>query len=582
MLTKTISQLWQHIETRRKIQLSWVALLTLGGTLAEIISIGSVVPFLAALVAPEKLLGNPYAEPLVNFLNIESHSQLMLSLTILFVVATLSSTLIRLMLLVSQSYLGQAIGNDLSIAVYKKILNQPYPEHISLNTSQLVSGIVTKVGTVIYALIIPMMSSLSSIAILISVFIGLVILEPVIIISIFLIMLAIYMVIYKKSKNRLAKNSMIISKESSNQIQAMQEAFGGIRDIILDGTQSFFINVFKKIDVDLRRAQASNQIIASFPRLIVEALGMIVIAVTAYIFIRGGTGVTDMIPFLGLVALSAQRLLPLVQSLYAALSGIKGGITSANDILKLLEQKSMKQELEILEKIKFDQKITIRDLSFQYNTTAPWVLQDLNLEIKKGTCIGIIGKTGSGKSTILDILMALTPCRNGALLIDDEVINEHNARRWQAHIAHVPQTIYLADTSVKNNIAFGIDLSRIDMARVQSAAMDAQIHETIMSWDEGYETRVGEKGLFLSGGQRQRIGIARALYKQASLLILDEATNALDNQTEIDVLNAIKKLNGKLTVLIVTHNMTTLKDCDSVYEIKDGKIKEKRRELMKD
>jgi ATP-binding cassette subfamily B protein len=217
--------------------------------------------------------------------------------------------------------------------------------------------------------------------------------------------------------------------------------------------------------------------------------------------------------------------------------------------------------------IRFDKEIKLTNLSFRYTQESPWVLKNINLSLKKGSRIGFIGLTGSGKSTLLDIVMGLLSATEGGLFIDQQPINDKSRRSWQMNIAHVPQNIYLSDSSIEENIAFGVSKDKIDRQRVRKAAQQAQISQLIEQWQEGYQTFVGERGIRLSGGQRQRIGIARALYKQANVLIFDEATSALDNETEQAVMDAIEDLGEEITILIIAHRLTTLKGCDKIIKL---------------
>jgi len=221
----------------------------------------------------------------------------------------------------------------------------------------------------------------------------------------------------------------------------------------------------------------------------------------------------------------------------------------------------------------FQTAITLKDLGFRYTPQGPWVLRNLNLQIAKGSRVGFVGVTGIGKSTLLDIVMGLLTPSEGMLLIDNTVVNPQNPRAWQAHISHVPQAIYLSDTSIAENIAFGAPAELIDLQRVKQAAQQAQIAQTIEGWRNGYETLVGERGVRLSGGQRQRIGIARALYKRANVIIFDEATSALDNDTEAAVMQAVETLGRDITILIIAHHLTTLKNCDQIVELANCGIK---------
>jgi ATP-binding cassette subfamily B protein len=357
-------------------------------------------------------------------------------------------------------------------------------------------------------------------------------------------------------------------------VRALQEGLGGIRDVLIDGTQAIYCKIYRSADVPLRRAQANNQIIGASPRFIIEALGIALIAVLAYTLTGREGGVAAAIPLLSALAIGAQRLLPVLQQLYGSWSSLRGGKASLNDVLDLLEQPVPEYARSLIsEPIPFRQSIHLNNTSFRYTEKTAWVLHDLNLEIPKGARVGFIGTTGSGKSTLLDIIMALlTPCK-GSLVIDGTTITEQNFRSWQAHIAHVPQSIFLADTTIAENIAFGVPPEQIDYQRVERAAEQAQIAKTIKSWEKGYETFVGERGVRLSGGQRQRIGIARALYKQADVIVFDEATSALDNETELAVMREIEKLGRELTILLIAHRLTTLKTCDLIVELADGVIK---------
>ena len=294
---------------------------------------------------------------------------------------------------------------------------------------------------------------------------------------------------------------------------------------------------------------------------------------TAYMMTQQESGMATAIPVLGALALGAQRLLPVLQQAYASYSTIKGSKSSFEDILNLLDQSLPEYADQPLpEPIPFAKEIKLNNLNFRYSEDAPWVLKNVNLSLKKGSRIGFMGVTGSGKSTLLDIIMGLLPATEGGLMIDNQTINNQSRRAWQAHIAHVPQNIYLSDSTIEENIAFGIAKELIDHQRVKKAAQQAQIAELIEEWKDNYQTFVGERGIRLSGGQRQRIGIARALYKQANVLIFDEATSALDDQTEKKIMDEIYQISQNKTLIIVAHRLSTIKGCDQVYKIENGAV----------
>ena len=399
--------------------------------------------------------------------------------------------------------------------------------------------------------------------------------EPIIALTAFAGFGFIYVVVIFTTKKALARDSERINRESNQVVKALQEGLGGIRDVLIDGTQTTYCDIYRNADLPLRRATANIAIISGCPRYAIEALGMMLIAGLAFSLAGGSSGIVNAIPVLGALALGAQRLLPVLQQAYANWSLIRGGQASLIDTLDLLNQELPDHANEqMIVPLDFKRSITLSNLGFKYSKNATWVLQGLNLTIPKGSRIGFIGATGSGKSTLLDIIMGLLQPTNGNMVIDDVVVTAKNNRAWQTHIAHVPQAIFLADTSIAENIAFGVPLDQIDHVRVRQAAQKAQIAAAIESWENQYQTFVGERGVRLSGGQRQRIGIARALYKQADVIVFDEATSALDNQTESAVMSAIEDLGDDLTVIIVAHRLTTLKNCTQVVDLEDGKIKQ--------
>ncbi|MCG3770859.1 MAG: Lipid A export ATP-binding/permease protein MsbA [Nitrosomonadaceae bacterium] len=300
---------------------------------------------------------------------------------------------------------------------------------------------------------------------------------------------------------------------------------------------------------------------------------MILIAFLAYLMSRREGGMAMAVPVLGALALGAQRLLPVLQQAYSALAIIRGAEASLRDTVLLLEQPlPVEADSAVPEPLPFAHGILLEDMSFSYTTGTVPVLSNIDLFLPRGKRIGFLGATGSGKSTLLDVIMGLLQPSEGNLRVDGQIIGGKNYRNWQLHVAHVPQSIYLSDSSIEENIAFGLPKNKIDSPRVRQVAKQAQIDEVIEGWPDKYQTRVGERGVRLSGGQRQRIGIARALYKRADVIIFDEATSALDNETERAVMQAIDSLSPDLTILIVAHRLTTLQKCDFIVELNNGRV----------
>jgi len=554
-------------------QLYALAMLTLFGTVAELVSLGMVLPFLGVLTAPDRVFQHPWSQPIVSGLGLSAPHQLLLPLTILFALAAMVSGATRLALLWGQTRLGNAIGNDLGSAAYRRTLYQPYPVHVARNSSEVVAALITKINTIVYFIVIPVLTVIAS------AFIVLIIVAFMLVVDFELTLMAmlgfgcLYGIVVFATKSRLALNGQRVTVSQNRVAQVVQEGLGGIRDVLIDGLQEIYFRMYRQADSQLRRALSNITIMGGAPRPLIEAFGIVLIGMLAYLLATRSEGMSSAVPVLGALALAAQRLLPLVQQGYAGWASIQGGKDSLRDVLALLDQPLPAFSKEPSPNpMLFVERISLNDLHFRYSPEAPWILRGIDLEIPRGSRIGFIGSTGSGKSTLLDIAMGLLTPSIGAVRIDNVDMDASNQRSWQVHIAHVPQVIFLADTTIAENIAFGVHPEEINRDLVREVAKRAQIADVIESWVSGYDTLVGERGMRLSGGQRQRIGIARALYKQADVIVFDEATSALDNDTECAVMDAINALGSDLTLLIVAHRVTTLQKCDKIVELSEGLI----------
>ncbi len=572
-ITLLLKRLWHHLSDRRRLQFGLLLVLMIIASFAEILSIGALLPFLASLTTPSQVFAHPAALPFINALRIDSPDQLLLPISIAFSIAVFLAGGARLLLIWASTRLSFAAGADLSIEIYRRTLYQPYPVHVSRNSSEVINGISTKANGVIYGVIGPTLTLISSGVMLIAILVLLLSVKPTVTMIAFGGFGGIYVLITWFTRKKKLRNSQCIARESTQVIKSLQEGLGGVRDVLIDGSQPAFCQIYRSADLPLRYAQGSNQFLGQSPRYAIEAFAMILIVALAYTLTKQPDGVGKAIPLLGVLTLGAQRLLPLMQQAYQAWSSIQGGQVSLQDTLNLLDQPLPDFVGQpVADPIPFQSNISVQHLSFRYGAQTPWVLKDVNLCIPKGSRIGFIGATGSGKSTLLDIIMGLLVPTEGRITIDGQEITSGNTRAWQAHIAHVPQVIFLADGTIEENIAFGQPRLKIDHDRVRRAARQAHIADDIETWPDQYQTFVGERGIRLSGGQRQRIGIARALYKNADVIIFDEATSALDNDTEQAVMDAIEGLSENLTVLIIAHRLTTLKKCTQVVKLGDSGI----------
>lgn len=571
--SSNLQRLLKQVSRTRKIELLLVLTLMIFCSFAEIISISSIIPFLSALTDPERFFTISYMQPIISNFDFKEPSELILPLTLLFCIAVMISGLMRFVLLWTQTRLCHAIGADISLKIYKLTVYQPYEVHINRNSSEVIAGITLKSNGVIFQTLIPLLTLISSSLMLLSIFAALIFLDPIISLVTFSGFGIIYLFIVLMSRSRLSMYGQTITNKQNKLIKVLQEGLSSIRDIILDNSQEVFTRNFSSVDLPLRRAQANVQIVAGTPKFFIESFGIVLIALIAFSLSNSSEGVLAYIPMLGALALGAQKMLPIIQHSFDSWSKLTGGRATLTDALTLLEQKMPKIDHEDLRKeILFNNKISINDINFSYKDSNKDIIKNVSFEISKGDRVGLVGETGCGKSTIIDIIMGLLQPQSGSISIDEINLNPINIQSWQEKISHVPQSIYLVDASITENIAFGIPKNKINFDKVVHASKVAQIYSIIENMDHKFDSKVGEQAIQLSGGQRQRIAIARALYKDSEIIILDEASSALDSETEKRLMESINSINKKITIIMVAHRLSTLKNCNKIIEFKEGKI----------
>ena len=507
-----------HLSRRRRIQLGFLLLVMLMSGGAELLSLGAVFPFLAVLSHPERLWQQPFVRMVAELADLSSPDELLLPATLLFVIAVVVAAIVRLANLWLNGQIAAAIGSDLSCEAYKRTLHQPYLVHVQRNSSSVITGAISHIGRTVAAFT-ALLQLITSVIVAIGLLAGLFVIDWSVALGALLLFSTLYSLLAISVRSELRSNSQRISTSVKQQIKALQEGLGAIRDVLLDGNQAAYVEIYRQADRPQRQLQAKNQVVGAFPRDAVEGIGLVAIALLAFLLaFQKGTSF-DVIPLLGGLALGAQRLLPALQQIYGSWSLLKNYNADLEAVLAMLNQPLPSQIKVASKPTLLVKSVRLESVYFRYGPDQPDVLRDLNLEIHRGERIGLVGSTGSGKSTTVDLLMGLLPPSSGRLLVDG--IDLHDARYperlegWRSAIAHVPQNIFLADSSIAENIAFGVPRHQIDLERVKDAAAQAQIAGFIESSSEAYESFVGERGIRLSGGQRQRIGIARALYKRA-------------------------------------------------------------------
>lgn len=574
-ITSMLVGLWSKLCLKRRQQFIGLLILMVLASIAEVLSIGAIFPFLGIIATPDRVLDLPGIQLLAEHFQINSPSELLLPVMVFFILAVIISGVIRLTLLYANTRYSYAVGADLSLDIYRRTLYQPYVVHIGRNSSEIINAINGKTAMVTGSILVPVMSLISASILFLGIFLALIAVDASIALGVSLIFGIIYYVILRITRSTLQKNSEYIARESNQVLKSLQEGLGGIRDVLLDGAQEVYCKIYESADLQLRRAQGDNSFISSSPRYLIEVIGMILVALLAFYLNQKNSkdGSELVVPVLGALALGAQRLLPVLQQGYSSLAIIRGAKASLGDVLIMLDQPLPNSLGDASSELTaFNKGISLKNIGFRYSNDSQFILKKINLEIPKGHRIGFIGTTGAGKSTLLDIVMGLLIPSEGSLMVDGQLIHAKNIRMWQRQIAHVPQTIYLSDSSIEENIAFGVPIREIDHDKIRLAASQAQISGVIESWPLQYKTKIGERGIRLSGGQRQRIGIARALYKQAKVIIFDEATSALDSDTEEMVMASVDGLHKDLTVLMIAHRLTTLKNCDLIVELDRGTI----------
>lgn len=576
--------IYRHLGRSRRRQLLFVLVLMLFGALAEAFTLGAVVPFLGLLISPEMADRHVGLASTLDVVAGMIGGNRLQAASVLFASLAAAAAVLRLTLSWASFKVVFSVGADLGAAVFSRTLQQPYSYHLARNSSQTL-GAVEKVGLLTAGVLAPVMQLMIAGVMVLAIFGAMLWVNPYVALAAGGLFGALYVGISLWAKKRLIANSQAISGNSTLRIQYLQEGLGGIRDVLLERNQSVYVDQFSKVDRAVRNAQAANATLAGAPKYFVESVAIVMIVLLANGLVNLAGGVAQALPVLGTLALGAQRLLPYVQNIYNGYASFKGSFAASQETIELLnlpidapvpyvEQDGKKTFGELT-------SVELRGIEFAYAPGSKPILSGVNLILAPGDRIGFVGSTGSGKSTLIDIIMGLLSPTDGTILVNGRPLDGEGLYAWQRRIAHVPQSIFLCDKSIAENIALGLPRNRIDESRLQWAVRLAQLTDFVQQLPEGVDTGVGERGVQLSGGQRQRIGIARALYRQVDVLVLDEATSALDSETETLVMDAIYELNPNLIVLMIAHRVSTLQKCSAVYRLLGGRLQQATAEIVR-
>lgn len=567
--TFNLGQLFFLMNPRRKNQGLILVFMTILGSLIEVVSLTAVFPILAYILDPAAASDGYIMQrvrPLLDLLPFEES----FSLGFLFTCVVLISSFYRIILTWLQVSWGNAVGHDFSVMVFSKLIKQDYEQHIVRNTSDIVAGITVKINQLVGSYINPLVAICSSIVLLLAIVFTLVLTAGYQVgLAIALIGL-IYSLITFLIKSKLASNSFVISKNANTIVQQVQESFQGVREVKLNATEELRINSFSAMDKELRAAQSSSTVLSQAPRYIVESL-LVVLMIGTALFFAGKLSLSgDILPIIGVVALGIQRTMPLAQTIYVNVATMKGAVFSVKDVFSLASVDAKCHHGTTKDGIFFEKKIDLKGIFYRYPKSNQDQIKDITVSINKGDWVGIYGKTGSGKSTLLDLICGLLEPTSGTILIDDIDLSSLNHSDWINKLAVVSQSAYFSDATIWENITLNEKTPNLD--RLNNCLKISQLKETIDALKDGINTRIGEAGVQLSGGQLQRLSIARALYRNAEILIFDEATSALDYQTENDLMGALRESDSNLTVIMVAHRIKTLESCNLLIEINKGQV----------
>jgi ABC-type multidrug transport system fused ATPase/permease subunit len=572
----SLKPLWYALSPRRRKQLLCLQLLSLVAAAGEVANLGALLPFLRLLANPAEGLQSlgPLAGPLKELS--EQHLLLVLGLGFMAVVAV--STLLRVITIRIQLRLSSLIAADLGEQVFAAVLQRPFAWHVKQNSSSVL-GYLTKDVDQVFASIQGLLLLVVNLAIVVLLGGSLIALAPAVMLLISALLAGFYLLVFCFTRGAMRADGERLTSNYQGSLQTAQEGLGGIRDVLLDCSQPFYLHTYRERIRNYRLAVAAINIKAQVPRYLIEGFAVILIVALSLSLAMSGQGIEQQLPLLGTLALGAYRLLQPLQQCFSSLSNLQANQASLHLLQPFLEptcdpQDPQQASPRVPSTPEGSLLLQLAAVSFRYSPEGPWVLRELDLAITPGERLAFVGSTGSGKSTTSDLILGLLAPSQGKVWVHGQDLHgvPGLVSAWQRLVAHVPQQIYLSDASFAANIAFGVPAALIDQHRVRLAAEQASIAELIESTTKGYATVVGERGVRLSGGQRQRIGIARALYKQAELLVLDEATSALDNSTEAEVMAAIEGLNSTITVVMIAHRLSTVQRCDRIVLLEQGRI----------
>ena len=574
---QSLKKLYSEFSPQEKRRLLLLAILIVITALLQVVGIASIFPFISTASDPSAVDKNPYLLAAKTYLQIKNNRDfivvlgggvlLTLVLTNLFLAF---STWVTMRFVVTTN-------NTLAFRLLQRYLNENYLFHLKRNSAELLKNLTSETNRVVNGGIMSAINIVSKGFTALCILVFLILIDPMVALIVGTVLGLSYALIYWTIRLKLSRIGIIITQLFTDRMRFINESLGGIKELKVLGREQYYLKQFREVSEEIIKHQVFNRAAVDLPRFLLETIAFGgILAMTMYLVAVRNDAQT-VLPMISLYALAGYRLMPALQGVFQSTATLKHDIAAVDlfyDDIKgtdCVPFNSFDTNAVIEQPLPLSQDLVLKDIGFHYPNTTKQAVKQLSLTIKANTSIGIVGTSGSGKSTLVDILLGLLEPQQGSIAIDGEVLTDDNLRSWQNNIGYVPQVIFLADSTVSDNIAFGIPSQDIDQQAVETAAKMANLHDFIINeLEDGYQTIVGERGIRLSGGQRQRIGIARALYHNPSVLVLDEATSALDTPTEQAVMEAVYNLAHKKTIIMIAHRISTIKTCDKIIVMKNG------------
>jgi len=563
------------LSKKEKKKLIFLILFTIIMGLLEVVGIGSIMPFLSVLGNPEIIHTNDILHNMYTILDFKTEEKFLKFLGFSAIFLLLLTALIKTIGTYQLYRFSNLRRHSIAKKLLEKYLHQPYSFFLTRNSSEMTKTILSEVDLVINQIILPILTLTTQLILVLFLISFLIYVDPILAMILASLFGGFYGLMYLSIRKYLVKIGELKTESNRQRFKICSETIGGIKDIKLLGKEEIYLKSFENPSYSFSSYTATHQILARVPLYLVEVLSFgAILFMAMYALDNGESDLGKLLPVLGLYALGALKLKPAINSIYASTSQIKFGMSGLDLLLKDLHEETLLKinNKDDNKRLVLSKELCLKNLSFQYNEKFDLVLDNISLSIKANTTIGVVGTTGSGKSTLIDVILGFLEPVNGSISIDGELLTRKNIKQWQNSIGYVSQNIFLIDDTISANIAFGIPSDDIDIEQVENVSKMAQIHEFISDLPETYNTVIGEKGVRLSGGQRQRLGIARSLYHNPNFLVFDEATSALDYNTESELMKAIDALSGSKTIIMIAHRLSTIEKCDKIIKLEQGKL----------